>query len=341
MEQSNELFHLMPEQIVKRFKDQLLFGLMPAEIMEKIFSPILNNYNTIMSQLSVSAQKDVQAILTIYPEVTQKYNITSNDQQTSRFWNVFVQKVSRHMSRCKYFIMDYCLNPVPQLKLAVVMCSILLIIFLCWPLNQPSNSYVFKQMQQLSMIMDINLLPQPVMPQKSRSAYGLLDAEYSDSNKVFWAGFNFSKIVLSTCKKDVAGIAKDITRIKQCLSLNDSELNRVTEKPVNLLNLKQLETIIMQAPEIQGNMPIYHLGQWCALSRAVVLSENIEAIRQMLENQPDFQAFIGKSTTIVLPKGVVNSLIHIQQIKTDELTDRKISLLNKKLDLIVRLMRAE
>ena len=71
----DELFEKLPDILLSSFRKQLLLGLVPAETVQQILEPLLSNFHEIMPQLSPEQQADFENILSIYPDVAERFGV--------------------------------------------------------------------------------------------------------------------------------------------------------------------------------------------------------------------------------------------------------------------------
>ncbi len=69
------LFKKFPDLLLSNFRDQMLLGKIPAEIVRIVLEPLLSNFHELMLQLPAGLQTDFENILRIYPDVGELFGV--------------------------------------------------------------------------------------------------------------------------------------------------------------------------------------------------------------------------------------------------------------------------
>ncbi len=76
---AEKLFDAFPNIFFTSLKEQMFMGILPSETVETLLKPVLEEYNTLMPQLPVRIQHDIQDIFKIYPELAEEYLIQTQE----------------------------------------------------------------------------------------------------------------------------------------------------------------------------------------------------------------------------------------------------------------------
>lgn len=72
---TEELFHSIPDLLLRSVRKQMLMGTMSARSVRIILEPLLSDFYTIMLRLPHELQVDLEDILRIYPDVARQFDL--------------------------------------------------------------------------------------------------------------------------------------------------------------------------------------------------------------------------------------------------------------------------
>ncbi|MGC8493299.1 MAG: hypothetical protein ACP5SH_16350 [Syntrophobacteraceae bacterium] len=70
-----KLFEKFPDLLFSGFRQQMLLGKVPADVVQQILEPLLSNFQDIMFQLPSDLQADLENVLRIYPDVAERFGV--------------------------------------------------------------------------------------------------------------------------------------------------------------------------------------------------------------------------------------------------------------------------
>lgn len=71
----DKLFEKFPDLLFSGFRQQMLLGKIPADVVQQILEPLLSNFQEIMLQLPSELQADLENVLRIYPDVAERFGL--------------------------------------------------------------------------------------------------------------------------------------------------------------------------------------------------------------------------------------------------------------------------
>jgi len=348
----DDLFNYLPHVIFHSLKQKMLLGELSAETVDDLLSPLLINYKQIMPDLSLSLQYDIRKILINYPELKEKYKITTLTCCSLKYliffyWNFFTTINNYSIIFKKFTTKKFRPNvnqlfivPVNQIQKRLAYASVLITSFILFIYFYPSGMYSSRDMilflqDQSSSYINI-LKARPV----EDNMIHLLNYQPFVTNEsiAFKTGYSISYLYLSLNQKHKDNITFWIRRVKKNTSaFHVKTFIEIFEKREDHHSYMQLVDQLEKLFSQKKVMDIYRLGEWCAIAQAVTSSENILLIKDFFENKKTIKKLINNiSKRKKYPFDIaVNILNSIDTMDLDYGNTEEITLIKQEIQKII------
>ncbi len=343
---SDKLFNALPHVFFGSLKEKMILGSLPSDAVEDILKPLLRDYHKIMPRLPTSLQKDIRSILRIYPEIAEEYGLSPVSAYAVHLSALerFKEAFSQFPNTTQDFFFKVKQN-IAWLSVPVLTLAAYMFVFVIH-----SNPVLLSSREMIESLAEDVRISEEVRPDltiPARNLYGFSALE-SFQKKSFRLGFHVACINLALTGNYPEYVPAHISFLKTSLETEDPELNlgKYIEKfegslqkngQTDLLRLsKQIEALMEQ----KNSTAVYRMGEWCAVSRMVILSGDRDIIKTYLDGNARLEIVRKSLNREELPQGVVVAMDEIIKIAgVSSLTAIDIRALNRQIECIIRLMK--
>jgi hypothetical protein len=292
---NKDLTNLLPELFFGSLRKQLMIGILSVETVIDLLHPVFENYNQIFSKLPAARQYDLKIILTLYPEIVEKYeiqDIVTLKCSLYKHWRSlclsairFKRKVKNRFKRQPYIDI---MVPVTKIRpaWAVVYAGILLAIGLTF--------YTYTH-QKSNLISSNNIVSQISTFSPNRFLFDMDDNQsilaFSNTTSTtansIKTGLLMASLELSIQTNQSQYISKILDLLKRNIQ-HQAQLVKLFSKyqadyqnaDLNALQ-EQFELFFEESKQLDS----YRLGVWCAVAQAIIASKNIDLVHAYFSHE--------------------------------------------------------
>ncbi|ETR68898.1 MAG: hypothetical protein OMM_04286 [Candidatus Magnetoglobus multicellularis str. Araruama] len=306
---NKDFTNLLPELFFGSLRKQLMIGILPVDTVIDLLHPVLENFNQVFPKLPAAIQYDLKIILSLYPEIVEKYEI--QDIVTLKcflykHWRSlylsairFKRKVKNRFKRQPYIDIS-----VPARKMrpawAVVYAGILLAIGLTF--------YTYTH-QKSNLISSNNIVSQITTFTPNKFLFHMADNQSilafsnttSTTANTIKTGLLIASLELSIQTDQSQYISKILDLLKRNVQDHPQLVKPFLEYQADYQNAdinalqKQFELFFEASKQLDS----YRLGEWCAVAQAILSSKNIDWVHAYFshEQRDIIQNYLKKSGT--------------------------------------------
>ncbi|KPA19217.1 hypothetical protein MHK_000569 [Candidatus Magnetomorum sp. HK-1] len=320
MKDNLTLYDILPQKYAHAIQIQAVTGILPSHTVENLLAPLLNNFHSLYPKLSSEIQKQVRQILNIYPEIAVAYKV---DIPYSNKWNRFLirskmtknwawklcEKNKSFSAKAQVIASDYFASPVKAFiirskdicsdnmqfitnypaRYAFAFAVILLAMIFHFsdfiiPRKSMNILSAKSMLNDLAQFMDIKELNNPELTVNSVKM-GFSHSQ-TPQTRAFVMGFHISGLTLSKMNAQVENYHHHLSKLNSYLKINAIKKSIQPDRS-SILNHEDFQMVLNEVQKIiarNNHTEQFRLGQWYAISLAVIYSENIEAIHNFFSD---------------------------------------------------------
>jgi len=356
MENSTKDYDILPRLFTDNLKQKMLLGILPSETTEKLFYPLLKDFQNIYPKLSSGLQKEITSILYIYPEIAEDYQICLIPENQKSFgFDSILEFFQSYYKKFINILNDYSFHYKRYYKYAtvpVLITSILLfipfynnVIRQSVPIRSDfeKNYPVYTQIiERLVPIVEINSLSNQDISFKKLKAYYLSET----NSHAFYIGFHIALINLSIMGNNNEKALEYFNNSYNSIKILNLKLNnqlktfesKLKNSKLNKTDVDELSKNIHSFLKKIDLGYVYQFGEWCAIAYASVLSENSQAIKECFKQTENIKNIFDRIKA-TLPELVIKKFNNIEIIATLYNNDEtKLYILKKEFNNFIKIM---